>query len=301
MPNISRIELNYIKHFFDGIDFEVSRLFAESDAPEESLTSILGMLLDSKSFHNKLLSYKISDLNQDLKWHKNGINIEFQTYEHKKHFEGNVSKADLGIILEIVNNSGESIRKGILIQCKKLKTDDESYNLNSKYNGLAQQSKNEFGEYEDQLDLIIKKEKRDKFQYCYLFYNPSLKAFESEKNLIIRYEGGYNFIGCNFHIRPGIKVTDTNFIVKTIKNTKHKKFSLKEAYESRQCSEKEGISFINFSSFMTKMLKCEIGTLESKNPRIIDICNGKDEKYAVKRTIHITMNHNINYGQNPND
>jgi len=92
---------------------EVSKLFAESDVPEESLTSILRMLLDSKSLHYKLL-----------------------------------------------------------------------------------------------------------IQYCYFFFNHSLKAFESDKKLIINYESGYGLLDCNFYIWPGIKTTDINFILKTIKNSK---------------------------------------------------------------------------------
>lgn len=277
-------EMTYIRYFFEGVDFEVSRLLSDfPETSEENLTFFLGQLLDENSnFHQNLLSYKLSDLNKDLyRSDRKHLDITFETHEHKRHFEGQ-SKADLGIILEMNDYDGKKIIKGMLIQSKRLKY-DLNFNFKSQY-GLNQKIKVN-GKEIDQFDYIQKKEKDMGVKYFYLLYNPLLRSFEQnrDRSTIIKYEIFKEYL----HIRPGIKAADTKFLEKIRKRKNNETLTLGDVYEEKH---KDIPSFfVSFSTFIEHFLYCDIGIKKNDNEEYINICRGYGEKDTVEHTLNLKI------------
>jgi hypothetical protein len=171
----------YLRKYFDGVDRAISEeMQVGKSVSEESLTFMLARLLDDQSTFQRMLDYSIEELNNDLDNCGTGaqISIEFETNEHKKHFESSVSNADLGIVLTRERSILDpGYKKAIIIQSKKLYPFKEMYKLYSRYEGFKK----------EQYSAL----KQIASQYCrdgvvYFLYNPKLDAFSEDDAQIIR-------------------------------------------------------------------------------------------------------------------
>lgn len=173
-------EITYLRKFFDEVDRAITEeMQAGKSLLEENLTFVLARLLDEKSTFQRMLDYSVQKLNADLDNCGTGaqVSIEFETNEHKRHFESSVSYADLGIVLRrecSVLDPGYT--KAIIVQSKKLYPGKERYSLYSRYEGFKE---NQF--------LALKKIAS---HYCmegviYFLYNPKLEAFSEDDAKIL--------------------------------------------------------------------------------------------------------------------
>jgi hypothetical protein len=174
-------EMFYLRKYFDGIDRAISEeMQVGKSVSEESLTFVLARLLDDKSTFQRMLDYSVQELNTDLDNCGTGaqISIEFETNEHKKHFESSVSNADLGIVLRRERSVlSPGYTKAIIIQSKKLYHSKDSYSLYSRYEG-----------FKEKQFLALK---QIASRYCregviYFLYNPKLDAFSEDDAKILR-------------------------------------------------------------------------------------------------------------------
>lgn len=177
----SEVEAGYLRRFFDGVDYAVSRELAMDEvAYEEFLSPMFGRLLDGRSPFQSVLTYPIRALNADLDECGSGhrLKVEFETIEHAKSFSGAVSHADLGIVFRYENPAfGERVEKSILVECKRLYPAQRKYKLRSRYEGF------------DAAQFLALKgidEKHGWGNVFYFLYNPVLEAFEPTDLALIR-------------------------------------------------------------------------------------------------------------------
>lgn len=184
-PNLTKIsipEILYLRKFFEGVAFAVSKeLAVETVAYEEFLSPLLGRLLDERSPFQSLLPYPVRALNADLAECGSGdrVTIEFETNEHAKGFSGKESHVDLGIIFRRENPLfGWAIEKAILVECKRLYPGPSGrYMYNSGYDGFRPKQYAELKQTADDYGW-------DSVFYC--LFNPCLDAFEDRSAKIIR-------------------------------------------------------------------------------------------------------------------
>jgi hypothetical protein len=173
-------ETAFLRKFFDEVDHAVTdEMKAGKSLSEENLTFVLARLLDGQSTFQRMLNYSIQNLNFDLERCGTGaqISIEFETNEHKKHFESTVSHADLGIVLRRERSVlGPEYTKAIIVQSKKLYPVKTQYSLYSQYGGF------------DGNQFLALKKIASEYSWdgvIYFLYNPRLEAFSEEEAKIL--------------------------------------------------------------------------------------------------------------------
>lgn len=174
-------ETRYLRRFFDAVDAAVSaELQMGRSINEESLTFLLGRLLDGQSTFQRMLDYSLDTLNADLLECGTGsqVSVEFTTNEHTKAFEGAVSYADLGIVVRREHSVlGPAYTKALIVQSKKLYPDKGEYGVFSRYDGF---DKAQFS----QLKAIASK--YDWSGVAYFLYNPKLEALVEQDREIVK-------------------------------------------------------------------------------------------------------------------
>jgi hypothetical protein len=199
------------------------------------------------------------------------------------NLEGKITYADLGIVLNI-NKPGSTVKKGILIQCKKLYHKKGKFSLDNTYDAFnPEQFKN------------IQNKVKNGLNYLYLFYHPTSKSFEKKQDILIK-EVKCKLKSHDFYVlpyslnNPGIKILSTDLIAKL-----GNKFSLKDCYV---VSDRYKRDFIDFSSFMIDLLSCKY----QNNPKILEkqlqLCSGKNSEnknffetgIVTKNTLEIEYN-----------
>lgn len=265
------VELKIIKKYFDGINYKVSKTYTRTPTLyEEDLTVKLGELLNSISVGHDDLNYNIHDLNHELSTCGRGgyFKVKFETPEYNKKHE-NKYHADIGFLIKI-KTSEKTIKKAVLVQCKRLKPNNGQFSVKSKYDQLIKKNKSK---EKTQFQKIIDCEHNYKLDYCYLLYNPLLTTF-NDKDTINFYEqktGNLNELKCS----PGIKMMDTSFIANIDSNIP----SLGDCYE-KSSEYSMGINFVSLSSFIMALFNCNYG--DKNNQRLIDIVEGNDEQTGIK-------------------
>ncbi|MDR0911926.1 MAG: hypothetical protein LBM96_04900 [Methanobrevibacter sp.] len=277
-------EIECIRKYLDSVDLVTSEIFSQKiNYNEENLTVILCLLLDENSPLKEKLKYNLDELNIDLKKYNSKLGFKLVTNEHNKHYESNYSQADIGFVFTIKNPEFGTKKKPMLIQCKKLYPEAEKFSLKNKYKALK---------VSDEQFKEIKKLKKKKYNFCYLFYNPLFTSFFREDCMQgMQYEHSKRYGGCSTSLsNPGIKITNTETIeyILGLDET----LSLENFYEygtSRM--------FEEFSSFIIDILKCNYDIIdeESRDEQIL-LCEGKIvkknvvedyEKNPAKNTIYI--------------
>lgn len=177
-------ELCYMHRFFSAVGAALACRMREGSTPsEDNLTFLLCELMDEGMTSRHVLEYSWSNLQADLDACGTGnrVEISFETNEHTRTFEGQVSYADLGIVFERRHLSG-AFRKAVLVQSKRLYHQrDETFGLNSKYEGFH---KEQF----ENLQKLAKRLNAYRGAY-YCFYNPDLEGIsESEHQKIAAFE-----------------------------------------------------------------------------------------------------------------
>lgn len=174
-------ETAYLRRFFDCVDVAVTEeMQAASALLEDNLTFLLCRLLDGESTFQRILTYPLKRLNEELAGCGTGtqIAIDFETNEHKRSFEGAVSHADLGIVLRRDHSIfGPAYTKAVVVQSKKLYRHKDVYRLDSGYDGF---DKNQF----TRLKAIASK--YDRNGVFYFLYNPMLEAFNERDAEILK-------------------------------------------------------------------------------------------------------------------
>lgn len=264
-------ELNHLIKFFEGVNYEVSNIMRESPhVPEENLTFLLGKLMDSKSSLHQKLTYKISDLNYDLRKLGSHLKTNFEIYEHNPRNLENETLSDLAIILKI-EKSSEIIEKGVLLQCKKLYSSDQGkFTINSEYEAIDKKSK----QYKD-----IKNYSKKGYLYRYILYNPTLSTFEDDLRVsccefysLIQLTYLSKFLSSYMGNYPGIKAASVDFVDNV------GRFSLKNFYNLHQ-KKKCDNEYQPFSSFIIDLLDCKHQIRDSKIlKKQLALCKGKDDK-----------------------
>jgi len=197
-PFFSDVEAGYLRRFFDGVDYAVSRELAIDEvAYEEFLSPMFGRLLDGRSPFQSVLAYPLRALNADLDQCGSGhkLKVEFETIEHAKGFSGSVSHADLGIVFRYENPAfGERVEKAILAECKRLYPLHREYKLRSRYEGFDAA----------QFTALEAIDSKHGWGTTYYFlYNPVLEAFEpSDANLIRALENRMMHFNGGAYIHP---------------------------------------------------------------------------------------------------
>lgn len=174
-------ETAYLRRFFDAVDAGITaELQAGHKLLEQSLTFLLGRLLDGKSTFQRMLEYPIDRLNADLAECGTGtqVSVEFTTNEHTKTFESSVSYADLGIVVRRDSSVfGPTYTKAIIVQSKKLYPNSNDYRVSCRYGGFDK----------DQYSKLRQLAKKyDWSGIVYFLYNPRLEAFDKKDQDILR-------------------------------------------------------------------------------------------------------------------
>jgi hypothetical protein len=181
MMMLGEPELAYLTRFFEGIDRAITEEMQKGvSLSEESLTFVLARLLDDKSTLQRVLDYSIDSLSKDLDLCGSGvqISVDFETNEHTKSFESNVSYADLGIVLtQEPSPLGPPLTKAIIVQSKKLYRRDDVYRIHSAYDAFNVR------QYEGLKDLAST---YGWGSIVYFLYNPKLDAFAEEDAKVLR-------------------------------------------------------------------------------------------------------------------
>lgn len=177
-------ELCYLHLFFSAVGSALARRMREGSTPsEDNLTFLLCELMDEGMTSRHVLEYSLSSLQADLDACGTGnrVEISFETNEHTRRFEGQVSYADLGIVFERRDLSGV-FRKAVLVQSKRLYHQrDGTFGLSSKYEGF----------HKGQFKNIQKLTKRlNAYGAAYLFfYNPDMEGIsEAERQKVAAFE-----------------------------------------------------------------------------------------------------------------
>lgn len=174
-------ELTYFRRFFDAVDAAMTaEIQAGRSLLEESLTFLLGRLLDGASTFQQILPYTVRHLNSDLGACGTGaqVVVDFTTNEHTKAFESNVSWADLGIVVHREHSVlGPEYTKAVIVQSKKLyPSRDADYGLGCQYGGF---NPAQFSELKRLAST------HDWDGVAYFLYNPPLEAFNADDQRIM--------------------------------------------------------------------------------------------------------------------
>lgn len=166
----------------------VASLIRSPYSPSEpNLTFLLGLLMDEKLSPRHALDYPLSKLNEDLQSSGSGSRLEvsFDTHEHTGRFEGDVSYADLGVVVEYREHTGQTFRKAVLLQCKRLFPKRGEFRLESEYESFNPAQFNSFAER-------VKEKPGDRYVGFYLLYNPDADGLaDPARKALAVHEGRY--------------------------------------------------------------------------------------------------------------
>lgn len=130
---LSPRSVHLLLKYFDSIDDALSRRLVRRRVwDEEALTFLLTELLDDECQEDHRLTYKQSDLLNDLAMTDEPLSIDvtLDTHSYPKSMERYVTQSDIGFILSYQNQfmHKSSFKAGWLMQAKRLFHDKKSHN-----------------------------------------------------------------------------------------------------------------------------------------------------------------------------
>jgi hypothetical protein len=133
--------IHYLIKYFNSIDKKLSNyLVRKQPWDEESLTRMFCDLLDQDYQEEENIDYTLTQLYSDLSKSNDpiAIDISIETHNYTKSYEHNITKSDIGLILEYNDqfNFKNSFKTYLLFQAKRLFPDKYDYTINSEFNSF---------------------------------------------------------------------------------------------------------------------------------------------------------------------
>ncbi len=204
---LSPFAIHHLLKHFDSIDRAVtSKMTYPRPKDEEELTGSLVDMLDERVQVRESIGYNIQDLRHDLTEASEPLGVKFsiETHKYKKEFEGRVSQADLGLIVNYENNFEPHLsgRRSWLLQAKRVyptSLDPTRYNAQSIFGALN-------AKQDQRIQELIKFVGDDFFRY--LLYCPRPEILEEEDRLELAYYRGKSFQENLFDFAYGLELRD---------------------------------------------------------------------------------------------
>jgi hypothetical protein len=232
---------NELKELFSEIDREISASYEESSrTPELSLDGNIGLLFKERS---KRYLERFNDERVAKGLCRIRISLNQITHSEKKH------GADIGLIAEISIPGEIEIKKGVLVQSKKLSLKNGKFNQDCTYDELFRNGSLE-PQWKRMLNITCSS--------VYFFYNPDrMRIGKNIRNLRTRVVSAQNIEG-----KANAKITS---------------FSAKQSYEEGKM----------FSEWMVDNFICCI--VGDTNKNTINTAKGENPEFPVYRTLHFVM------------
>jgi len=166
--------IHYLIKYFNSIDKKLSNFLTHKQPwDEESLTRMFCDLLDKDYQEEFNIDYTLTQFYSDLSKFNESmtIDISLETHQYKRNYEHDVTKSDIGLILEYKEqfDNDKSFEVYLLLQAKRLFPIQNKYSIKSEFNSFNAVQYNEINKINEKAGFNF---------VSYLLYCPRTEKLE---------------------------------------------------------------------------------------------------------------------------